>query len=71
LIPNSWHQPVAGADLPSEQTVGAWITFSDAQTGKLDVANSREADTLDIIGRCETRDKAAIRKSRPKILGIF
>ena len=71
LIPDNWHQPVAGADIPEDHTIGGWIAFADAQTGRLDVANGREADTLAIIARCEERDKAAVRKSRPKILGIF
>ena len=65
LIPDSWRNPVPGADLPGLQAaVGDWIAFADAQTGKLDVANARQADTLAIIGRCEERDKAAVRKSR-------
>ena len=71
LIPDSWHKPVVGADLPGGNTVGDWIAFGDAQTGRLDVANGREADTLAIVGRCETRDRAAVAKSRPKVLGVF
>lgn len=71
LIPDSWAAGVAGAPLPDGSTVGDWIAFGDAQTGRLDVANGRQADTLAIIARCEARDRAAVRKSRPKFLGIF
>ena len=71
LIPDSWAAGVEGAPLPDGSTVGDWITFGDAQTGKLDVANSRTADVIGIIGRCEKRDAQAVRKSKPKFLGIF
>lgn len=60
-----------GADLPEGNTVGDWIAFADAQTGRLDVANGRTADTLGIIERCEARDREAVERSRPKFLGIF
>ncbi len=62
---------MAGAPLPDGSTVGDWIAFGDAQTGRLDVANGRQADTLAIIARCEARDSQAVRKSRPRFLGIF
>ena len=71
LIPDSWHKPVEGAPLPDGNTVGDWVAFGDAQTGRLDVANGRQADTLAIISRCEERDKAAVKQSRPRLLGIF
>jgi hypothetical protein len=57
--------------LPEGTTVGDWIAFSDAQTGKLDVANGRTADSLAIIERCEARDRLAVKRSRPKFLGIL
>lgn len=60
-----------GAPLPDGNTVGDWIVFGDAQTGRLDVANGRTADTVGIIERCEARDAKAISKSRPRFLGIF
>ncbi len=62
---------MAGAPLPDGNTVGDWIAFGDAQTGRLDVANGRQADTLAIIARCEERDRKAVKTSRPRILGIF
>ena len=72
MIPDSWRQPVPGAPLPGDTSnVGDWIAFGDAQTGQLDKANGRTADTIGIIGRCEDRDRAALKKARPKVLGIF
>ncbi len=71
LLPASWRTPVAGADLPEGNTVGDWIAFGDAQTGKLDVANGRTLDTIGIIERCEERDAKAVKASRSKFLGIF
>jgi hypothetical protein len=71
LIPDSWHKPVPGAEIPNGDTVGEWIAFADAQTGQLDKANGRTADALGIIERCEKRDAAAVKSARPKVLGIF
>ena len=71
LIPDSWHQPVPGADLPDGNTVGDWVAFGDAQTAQLDKANGRTLDSLAVISRCEARDKAAVKAARPKVLGIF
>ena len=69
LIPDAWRKPVEGAPLPEGNTVGDWIVFGDAQTGKLDIANGRTADTIGIVERCEKRDAAAV---KPKhFLGVF
>jgi hypothetical protein len=63
---------VPGAPLPSDiSNVGDWIAFGDAQTGQLDKANGRTADSIGIIARCEERDRAALKRARPKVLGIF
>lgn len=48
-----------------------WINFGIAQTGKLEVANGRLVDTIGIIERCEERDREAVRRARPKFLGLF
>lgn len=61
LLPSEWVAGVAGAPLPVDQTVGAWIVFGDAQTGQLDKANGRTADAIGIVTRCEARDVAAER----------
>lgn len=71
LIPDSWRLGVEGADLPNGETVADWIAFGDAQTGKLDAANGRTADTIGIVERCEARDQEALRRSRAKFLGLF
>jgi len=63
LIPDSWRQGVPGAALPVGGVVGDWIAFADAQTGQLDKANGRTADTLAIIERCEARDRAAVKRA--------
>lgn len=57
--------------MPDGNVVGDWVVFGDAQTGRLDVANGRQSDTLAIISRCEERDRQAVKRSRPKFLGIF
>lgn len=63
LLPQEWKQGVAGAALPSGDTVGDWVAFGDAQTGKLDMANDRTTDAIGIIERCETRDAASVKKA--------
>lgn len=61
LVPSSYRQPVPGADLPGLDAAAGdlWI-FGDRQTGQLDKANGRTADTLEIIEGCEARDKATV-----------
>lgn len=63
LLPDEWRKGVAGAELPDGDTVGDWIAFADAQTGKLDMANGRTRDAIGIIERCEARDAAAVKKA--------
>lgn len=69
LLPVEWKQGVAGADLPTGDTVGDWIAFGDAQTGKLDQANGRTRDAIGIIERCEERDAKAVRRSTRGFFG--
>lgn len=63
LLPQEWKQGVAGAELPTGDTVGDWVAFADAQTGKLDMANGRTRDAIGIIERCEARDAAAVKRA--------
>jgi hypothetical protein len=63
--------PVPGAPLPVEDVIGEWIAFADAQTGQLDKANGRTADAIGIVERCEARDAEALRRVRPRFLGLF
>lgn len=62
---------MSGAPLPEGMTVGDWIAFADAQTGQLDKANDRYRAAVGIVGRCEARDAAAVKRSRPRFLGVF
>lgn len=69
LLPQSWKQGVDPAPLPDGNTVGDWIAFGDAQTGKLDQANGRTKDAIEIVERCEARDAAAIKRASRGFLG--
>jgi hypothetical protein len=55
--------------MPDGDTVGDWIAFADAQTGKLDMANGRTRDAIDIVARCEARDAAAVKRATRSFLG--
>lgn len=71
LLPDSWREGVRGAALPTGETVGEWIAFGDAQTAQLDKANERTTAAIEIVERCEARDRQAVKRSRPRFLGIF
>lgn len=60
-----------GAPLPEDDSVGRWIAFGDAQTGQLDKANDRYVAGVGIVERCEARDRAAVKKTARKFLGLF
>lgn len=66
LVPTSWREGVPAPAIPSEETVGAWVVFGDLAVGQLDKANARTVDALDIVSRCEARDKAASDRLRPR-----
>jgi hypothetical protein len=69
LLPAEWKQGVAGAPLPEGNSVGDWIAFGDAQTGKLDQANGRTTDAIGIVERCEARDAAAVKRATRGFFG--
>jgi len=72
LLPAEWKQGVAGAELPGGDSVGDWVAFGDAQTGKLDQANERTKASIGIVERCEARDAAAVKRAtKRKFLGIL
>lgn len=71
LLPSEWLDGVPSAPLPDGETVGDWIAFADAQTGQLDKSNDRYRAAVGVVGRCEARDRQAVKRSRPKVLGIF
>ena len=64
LLPSGWKAGVAGAPLPGGDTVGEWIAFADAQTGKLDEANGRTRDAIGIVERCEARNADEAKRAR-------
>ncbi len=64
LLPAEWRAGVAGATLPNGSSVGDWVVFGDAQTGKLDEANGRTRDAIGIVERCEARDGEALKRAR-------
>lgn len=65
-IPPQLRAEVGGAAPPADNSVGEWVAFGDAQTGRLEVANERKATVLWILDACETEEKkAAARLSRP------
>ena len=69
LLPAEWRIGVVPAPLPEGITVGDWVAFADAQTGKLDEANGRTRDAIGIVERCEARDAAAVKRARRSWLG--
>jgi hypothetical protein len=70
LIPESWKQGVEGVPLPGlDAVVGEVWAALDGQTGRLDQANGRTADTIGIIERCEERDRKAIERSTQGFFG--
>ena len=64
LLPSEWRGGVVAAPLPDGVTVGDWIAFADAQTGKLDEANGRTRDAIGIVERCEMRDADAVKRAK-------
>lgn len=48
----------AAAELAADVAL-AWRLFGIRQTGQLDVANTRAPDAVDIIRKCEARDRQA------------
>lgn len=48
-----------------------WAAYGVSEANKVDQANGRTTDSIGIVTRCEARDAAAVKKVRPKVLGIF
>ncbi len=69
LIPETWRGGVPGVVLPANDTIGEWIVFGEGQTGKLEQANGRTRDVIEIVERCEKRDSEAVRKATRGWLG--
>ena len=71
LVPPSWKQGVQPVDLPQGDEVGDWVAAFDGQTGKLDTANGRLTDSFHIIGTCEERKRAAVKRATRKWYQVF
>jgi hypothetical protein len=61
-VPPQLRAEVVGAPPPVDNSVGEWVAFGDAQTGRLEVANERKATVLWIYETCEAEEKAAAAK---------
>lgn len=72
LLPASWREGVPPPPLPDGDTVGDWVAFGDAAIGKLDVANGRTRDAIEVVTRCEQRDREAVKRgSRGWLARLF
>lgn len=65
-IPPQLRADVAPAALPKDNSVGEWVAFGDAQTGRLESANDRKVTMLWILERCEAEEKVAVEKLKPR-----
>lgn len=66
LLPEAWQSPVPGAPLPRDASLPEWMVFGDAQTAQLDKANDRTASAIQIVTRCEARDREAVARMRKR-----
>jgi len=69
LLPEEWYtKGIASAPLPTDTTVGGWVSFGIAQTGQLDKANERVSDAVSIVQKCESLTKQAADSMQPSWL---
>lgn len=67
LVPEDWStKGIESAPLPAGAKVGDWVSFGISQTGQLDKSNGRTHDAMEIIKKCEARDRAAADAMQPK-----
>lgn len=76
LLDGTWEAPVPDAPAPREgatplDTLKSWIGFAGAQTAGKRTEYERAQAARTIIKRCEARDREAINRARPKVLGVF
>jgi len=64
-IPPQLRAEVKPAEPPADNSVGAWVAFGDAQTGRLESANDRKATVIWILDRCEAEERAAATRLAP------
>ena len=65
-IPPQLRAEVAPAAPPADNSVGQWVAFGDAQTGRLETANDRKSTMLWILEACEAEERAAAARLAPR-----
>ena len=65
-IPPQLRAEVSPAAPPADNSVGEWVAFGDAQTGRLETANDRKATLLWIVEACEAEERAAVARLAPR-----
>jgi len=87
LVPSEWEKGIEGVPVPAaagpkpgtiqEQLVQAldqlkvWVSFGVDESSRREMANARTRDVIGLQRRCEARDAAAIKKARPRFLGLL
>lgn len=67
LIPNSYRRPVKPVPLLADgAVVGEALDALDGQTAKLDQANGRTADVIDIADTCNARQAQVLETLKPQ-----
>ena len=66
-IPPQLRAEVAPAPPPADNSIGQWVAFGDAQTGRLETANDRRATMLWILEACEAEERAAAARLSPRL----
>jgi hypothetical protein len=58
LVPESLRRAVPAPALPEGGTVGDWVTYADAATGRLDEANANKTAVVEILDACDAQHEA-------------
>lgn len=53
LIGPTLRAETEAAALPEENTIGGWVSFGDAQTGRLEVAEAKRKAVIEITDGCQ------------------
>lgn len=71
LIPSSLREKTPGAPVPQRPEMGEWVAFGSSQTAQLSKANTDKAASIEIVEKCEARDReareATLKKKRLKL----
>lgn len=70
ILPPEWRKGVEAPEFSGDgNKVGDWVSYSDAVTGKLDVANDRTISAIGICERLEERDAKAVKRAKRGFFG--